>query len=50
MRYFLLFAIVLISINAYAWFTYVTRVDTSISAKVRSWNVMFEVHDNNFAD
>ncbi len=49
-RYFLLFAIVLISINAYAWFTYVTRVDTSISATVRSWNVMFQVHDNNFAD
>ena len=49
MRYFLLFAIVLISINAYAWFTYVTRVDTSISAKVRSWNVMFQVHDNNIA-
>ena len=49
-RYFLVFAIVLISINAYAWFTYVTRVDTSITAKVRSWNVMFQVHDNNFAD
>lgn len=49
MRYFLLFAIVLISINAYAWFTYVTRVDTSISAKVRSWNVMFQVHDNNIS-
>ncbi len=50
MRYFLLFAIVLISINAYAWFTYVTRVDTSITAKVRSWNVMFQVHDNNIAN
>ena len=49
-RYFLLFAIVLISINAYAWFTYVTRVDTSITAKVRSWNVMFQVHDNNIAN
>ena len=49
MRYFLVFAIVLISINAYAWFTYVTRVDTSISAKVRSWNVMFQVHDNNIS-
>lgn len=48
-RYFLLFAIILISINAYAWFTYVTRVDSSISAKVRSWNVMFQVHDNNIA-
>ncbi len=49
-RYFLLFAIVLISINAYAWFTYVSRVDTTIQAKVKSWNVMFEVHDNNIAN
>lgn len=49
-RYFLVFAIVMISINAYAWFNYVTRVDTSIDAKIRSWNVMFEVHDNNIAN
>ena len=48
-RYFLIFAIILFSINAYAWFLYVTRVDSSISATVRSWNVMFQVHDNNIA-
>ena len=49
-RYFLIFAILLLSINAYAWFVYVTRVDAGITAKVRSWNVMFQVHDNNIAN
>ena len=48
-RYFLIFAIILLSINAYAWFVYITKVDTSITAKVRSWNVMFQVHDNNIS-
>ena len=48
-RYFLIFAIVLLSINAYAWFVYFTKVDTGITAKVRSWNVMFQVHENNIA-
>lgn len=48
-RFFLIFMIVLFSVNTYAWFMYVTRVDTSFTAKVRSWNVMFQVHDNNIA-
>lgn len=48
-RYFLIFAILLLSVNAYAWFVYVTRVDSSITARVRSWNVMFQVHDNDIA-
>jgi hypothetical protein len=48
-RFFLIFAIVLLSINAYAWFIYITKVDTSIKAKVRSWNIMIEVHDENVA-
>ena len=48
-RYFLIFAILLLSVNAYAWFVFVTRVDSSITAKVRSWNVMFQVHDNDIA-
>ena len=48
-RYFLIFAILLLSVNAYAWFVYITRVDSSITARVRSWNVMFQVHDNNIA-
>ena len=50
LRYFILFAIILLSINAYAWFIYITRVDSSITAKVRSWNVMFQVHDNNVSN
>ncbi len=49
-RYFLIFAILLLSVNAYAWFVFVTRVDSSITAKVRSWNVMFQVHDNDIAN
>ena len=49
-RYFLIFAILLLSVNAYAWFIYVTRVDSSITAKVRSWNVMFQIHDNDIAN
>ena len=28
---------------------YITKVDTSIKAKVRSWNIMIEVHDENVA-
>ena len=48
-RFFLIFSIIFFSLNAYAWFSYVTRVDTSLTAKVRSWNVMFQVHDNNIA-
>ncbi len=49
-RYFLIFAILLLSINVYAWFLYITRVDTNFTARVRSWNVMFQVHDNNVAN
>ena len=45
LRYFLIFGIILLSINAYAWFVYITRVDSSITARVRSWNVMFQAHD-----
>lgn len=45
LRYFLIIAILLLSINAYAWFVYITKVDTSITARVRSWNVMFQAHD-----
>lgn len=48
-RGFIIFAIIMLSINTYAWFVYVTRVDTSFTAKLRSWNVMFQVHDNNIA-
>ncbi len=48
-RYFIIFVILMLSVNTYAWFVYVTRVDTSFTARVKSWNVMFQVHDNNIA-
>ena len=48
-RYFIVITVILLSFNTYAWFMYVTRVDVSLTAKVRSWNVMFQVHDNNIA-
>ena len=48
-RGFIIFAIIMLSVNTYAWFVYVTKVDTSFTAKLRSWNVMFQVHDNNIA-
>ena len=48
-RIFIVFAIILLSINSYAWFIYISRVDTSFTAKVRSWNVMFQIHDNDIA-
>lgn len=32
-----------LSTNSFAWFIYSTRVSNSITAKVRSWNVNFEV-------
>ncbi len=48
-RFFMIFMVLMFSVNTYAWFMYVTRVDTSLTARVRSWNVMFQVHDNNIA-
>lgn len=42
LRTLFLLALTLAS-NSFAWFIYSTRVSTDISAKVRSWNVNFEV-------
>lgn len=42
LRTLFLLAITLAS-NSFAWFIYSTRVSNSITAKVRSWNVSFEV-------
>ena len=35
--------ILLLIFNAYAWFVYSTRVSNNITAKVKSWNVDFEI-------
>ncbi len=42
----LIFLIVLIAANTFAWFIYATKVDTNISVHVRSWKVVFEAEDN----
>ena len=42
----LIFLIVLIASNSFAWFIYATKVDSTVSVHVRSWNVVFEADDN----
>ena len=42
----LIFLIVLISANTFAWFIYATKIDSSVSVHVRAWNVVFEAGDN----
>ena len=33
--------------NSFAWFIYTTKVSSNISAKVREWNVSFDVNGEN---
>lgn len=42
----ILFLIVLLAANTFAWFIYATKVDNHISVHVKSWNVVFEAGDN----
>ena len=44
LRTIFLLALTLAS-NSFAWFIYSTRVSSDITAKVRSWNVNFEIGD-----
>ena len=46
----LMFLIVLIMANTFAWFIYATRIDSSISVHVKSWNVIFEAGENTVTD
>ena len=41
----LIFLIVLIASNSFAWFIYATKVDSSVDVHVRAWNVVFEAED-----
>ena len=43
LRTIFLLAITLAS-NSFAWFVYTTKVSSNISAKVREWNVTFDVN------
>lgn len=46
----LIFLIVLIASNTFAWFIYATKIDSNVSVHVRAWNVMFEAGDNIVTD
>lgn len=46
----LIFLIVLIASNTFAWFIYATRVETNISVHVKAWNVLFEAGDSEVTD
>ncbi len=42
----IVFLIVLVAANTFAWFIYATKVDSNISVHVRAWNVVFQAGDN----
>ena len=42
----LVFLIVLLAGNTFAWFIYATKINTDVSVHVRAWNVVFESGDN----
>ena len=42
----LIFLIVLIASNSFAWFIYATKIDSTVDVHVRAWNVVFEADDN----
>ena len=41
----LVFLIILIAGNTFAWFIYTTKIDSSISVHVKSWDVVFKAGD-----
>lgn len=42
----LVFLIVLLSANTFAWFIYATKIDSDVSVHVRAWNIVFESNEN----
>ena len=42
----LMFLIVLVASNSFAWFIYATKIDSTVDVHVRAWNVVFEADDN----
>ena len=46
----ILFIALIITANAFAWFTYMSKVTSSIDVKVKSWNVSFEFDNQEMSD
>ena len=42
----IIFLIVLITANTFAWFIYANKIDSSISVHVKGWDVTFEANDS----
>ncbi len=46
----LIFLIVLLAGNTFAWFIYATKINTDVSVHVRAWNVVFEAGENELSN
>lgn len=46
----LIFLIVLLAGNTFAWFIYATKINTDVSVHVRAWNVVFEAGQNELSN
>ena len=46
----LIFLIVLLASNTFAWFIYATKINTDVSVHVRAWNVVFESGQNEISN
>ena len=46
----LVFLIVLLVSNTFAWFIYATKIDSEVSVHVRAWNVIFEAGQSHVTD
>lgn len=47
---YILFIILLISANAFAWFIYMDKISSDINVKVKSWNVSFKLDNQEMSD
>ena len=46
----ILFLIVLLASNTFAWFIYATKIDSDVSVHVKAWNVIFEAGEHEVTD
>ena len=46
----LIFLIVLLAGNTFAWFIYATKINTDLSVHVRAWNIVFESGQNELSN
>lgn len=46
----LVFLIVLLAGNTFAWFIYATKINTDVSVHVRAWNIVFEAGENELSN